>query len=60
MICQWVKDVVVRVIIDGEFMRLYKGLEFVVLEENEYIEDALKEGWVRRIGDVKTIDDGVE
>lgn len=60
MICEWVKNVVVRLTIDGEMTRLYKGLEFVVLEENTYIEKALEKGWAKRTGDVMSVDDGVD
>lgn len=59
MTCRWLMDVVVRITIDGELTRLYKGLEFVVLEENEYIKNAIQKGWAKRTGDVMTIDDGV-
>lgn len=60
MVVTWIVDVVARVTIDGELTKLYKGKEFVVLEENEYVKSAIARGWTKKTGDTMTIDDGVD
>ena len=53
MNCKWLVDVVARVDIDGERQILYQGLEFRVLEDNEYIKNAIALGWIEVIGDIE-------
>lgn len=50
MTCRWLVDTVARVEIDGETQILYQGLEFKVLEDNEYINNAIALKWA---GEVK-------
>jgi hypothetical protein len=41
---KWIADCVVRIVVDGNLVLLYQGVEIEVLEENQYILDAIVNG----------------
>lgn len=49
MTCRWLVDAVVRVDIDGVTQILYQGLEFKVLEDNDYINNAIALKWAEEV-----------
>ena len=53
MTYKWLIDAIARVDIDGKPEILYQGLEFKVLEDNEYINFCISLGWVEPIAVVE-------